>query len=177
MLIDLDQREKQILFHIAEHGLSLQQRPFGQIAASLKMREEEVCALINELKKRGIIEELRAIVHHLKAGYTANALVAWSIPEGSPEALIAIFVDSDMTSHCYFREPDAAFAYNFFTMVHAKRHQEILAFAEKISRQFNLSYEILITEKELKKEKLDIFQIWENPSERREEDGCVLPRG
>ena len=56
-----------------------------------------------------------------------------------------------MISHCYERETQPDFDYNLYTMMHSNSIEEITHFVENIAAQYELEYEYLLTEEELKK--------------------------
>jgi glutamate-1-semialdehyde 2,1-aminomutase len=153
----LTKDEMAILEDISENGLSVSKRPFLESARRLGIPEATLVNRINGLKVRGVIKDLRGVLDHKKAGYTANALVAWRAgSEASRGALIKTLVASKMVSHCYEREPDKGFDYDIFTMIHAKEKASIEKFVKTVASEFGARHETLFTEKELKREKMDL---------------------
>ena len=156
-------KEKEALGYFSDHEVELCSRPFLEPARNLNMTESQLVGLLKRLQKRGIIKYLRGLINHVKAGYRQNALIAWrSNSRGikSQEKLLRdVFLADSRISHCYKRKPHKAFNYNLYTMMHAKTRKEIVAFAKKSAQRFKLSHEILFTEKELKKEKLNLKTI------------------
>ena len=153
-------KEKEVLGYFSHHEVELSIRPFLMAAQSLNMTESRLVDLLKRLQKKGIIKYLRGLINHVKAGYSQNALIAWrSNSRGikSQEKLLRdVFLSEPRITHCYKRKAHKAFNYNLYTMMHAKTKNEIIAFAKKTARRFNFGQEILFTEQELKKEKLDL---------------------
>ncbi len=155
----LNEKDKSILLYMTTHGLSLSSEPFQEMAHALGMTEDDVMGTLYGLRQRGVIKSLRGVIDPKPAGYKENALIAWRVPDEKISAVKNNFVENDLVSHCYEREPAEGFNYNVFTMVHAKEIKEIEEFAAKAAAEFKCDHEILFTEKELKKEKLDLKEF------------------
>lgn len=152
----LSEKEKKVLVYISNHGLDISQRPFLGVGNALEMREEDVMQVLVGLKEKGVIVSLRAVINHTKAGYKANALIAWRLNPRASDAIKRVFIENDLISHCYEREPQDGFDYNIFTVMHAKDRTRIERFASEVAKAFAVDYLLLFTEKELKKVKLDL---------------------
>lgn len=146
--------EKKILLYMLCHELDISRRPFLKIAKALGMKEKDVVYALVKLQKKKIINKLRGVVNHIKAGYKKNALICWRIRKERVSAVTNLFIKNNLISHCCERKPQKKFNYNIFTMMHAKKRQDIKNFARGLAKAFTLDYVILFTEKELKKEKI-----------------------
>jgi DNA-binding Lrp family transcriptional regulator len=155
----LSEKEKSILLYISEYGLSVSQQPFLKVAETLNIREDEVIDILRNLKQKGIIKDLRGVINHTEAGYEENALIAWAVPDNKIDALTNIFINNNNISHCYERAMHENFQYNIFTMMHTREKKLIMDFVSSIKKDFSVECELLFTEKELKKEKLDIREL------------------
>lgn len=158
----LSKKEKEVLGYFSENAVGLSSRPFKKAAFDLNTSESKLIERLRRLQKKGLIRSLRGIVSHHRAGYFQNALIAWrkSSGNGVEEQLIKeIFLKDDRISHCYQRKPHRAFNYGIFTMMHARTKNEIEQFVCKTARCWGLDYEVLFTEKELKKEKLKLSEV------------------
>lgn len=156
-------KEKAVLEYYSTHDVGILSRPFYKTAQDLRMTESELVNILCRLQRRGLIKSLRGVIDHRKAGYVANALIAWRIEsrrkQVKEELVKELAMNDDRISHCYERKPHQAFNYNIFTMMHAKTTKEIKTFARNAARTLNLDYEILFTNKELKKEQLDLGEV------------------
>lgn len=159
----MSEKEKEVLGYFFDHEVELCARPFLKAARSLHMDEGELVGLLKGLEKRGIIKYLRGVIDHVNAGYRENALVAWrsSSPgkENGEKMARDLFLTEPRITHCYKRRPHKTFNFNLYSMMHAKTRKEIVDFAKRCARRFKLDKEVLFTEKELKKTKLDIRGI------------------
>ncbi|MBF0477900.1 MAG: hypothetical protein HQL26_00290 [Candidatus Omnitrophica bacterium] len=159
----LNKKEKQIIAYFSVHDLEFSSNPFAKAAKTLDLTEVELIDILTNLQKSGFIKHLSGVLNHRKNGYKANALIAWRLYLSSKNVKNSQFIDlimgDDRISHFYQRTPDKLFKYNIYSMMHAKAKKEITDFVKKTSREFDLDYEILFTEKELKKEKLNLGEM------------------
>ncbi len=155
----LTEIEKKVLVYISDHELEISRRPFSSIADALGMREEEVTSVLVGLVKKGVIENIRAVVNHTKLGYKENALIAWHVNPEAVDAIKNVFIENDLISHSYERESQDGFNYNIFIMMHAKERKDMETFVNRVAETFAVDYIVLSTEEELKKEKLDLREL------------------
>ncbi|MBU1924271.1 MAG: Lrp/AsnC family transcriptional regulator [Candidatus Omnitrophica bacterium] len=152
----LSEKEKKVLLRVSKHGLGISKRPFLDIAEKAALTEKEVIGVLLDLQDKGIIKRLRAVIDHRQAGYKENALIAWRVLPEKMDSIKRVFIENDAISHCYERKPQEEFDYNVFTMMHAEDMKIIEDFAGGVAEKFGVDCEVLITEEELKKERLDI---------------------
>lgn len=156
----LPKKAKKILEYFSTNEVELSARPFKKAASDLNTKESELIELLLRLQTEGVLKSLRGAINHRRAGYPHNALIAWrnssraKLAEG--KLIKEAFLADDRISHCYKRKAQKSFNYGIFTMMHARTKQEIDKFVCKTARCYGLDYEVLFTEKELKKEKLKL---------------------
>lgn len=157
------EKEKKVMGYFSQHEVGLCTRPFLKAARDLSMAESELVDLLSGLQKKGIIKHLRGLINHVNAGYWQNALIAWKSGCGNKkkeeELVKDVFLAEPRITHCYKRKAHKAFSYNLYIMMHARNRKDILEFVKRNARRFNLEQEILFTERELKKEKLNLREI------------------
>jgi siroheme decarboxylase len=78
--MNLDDIDKAILA-LAEGDVEVCMRPFDVWADKLGIPVGELMSRLQSLRQRGVIREIKAVLRHTQAGFTANAMVAWSVPE------------------------------------------------------------------------------------------------
>jgi len=140
--------------------------PFKKSLKKLNLSYEEFFALANELKESGIMRRFATILNHRKAGFGANAMSVWVVPEDKGEQIGKEFAEFSAVSHCYLRPSYPNWPYNLFAMVHAKTQEECDVLIEEMAQQSGLTeYGKLYSTVEFKKQRLvyfdDAFQIWE----------------
>ena len=117
--------KEQAIVRALQGNIPLEPAPFKKIAAGLGLPEEKFLAAVNKLKGRGVLRCLRAIVRHKRAGYSANAMVAWKVPQSRVLSFGRTAADLPSISHCYQRLTHPGWPYNLYTMVHGRSRAEI----------------------------------------------------
>jgi len=127
------------LIRAVQQGLPLVPRPYAAIAEKLEIRESEVIARISRLIETRAIRRFGVVVRHQELGYSANAMVVWSLPEDRVDALgrcIGGFPFVTLSYRRPRRPPD--WPYNLFTMIHGRDREAVLAQVEQIKRRCGL---------------------------------------
>src|SRR3954470_9715662 len=96
---------------------------------------DEVLRRLESLRERGGMRRVAAILYHRRAGFSANGMGVWAVPE--PEILdtgrrMAAFRG---ISHCYQRPTYADWRYSVFTMAHGRSKEECDAVLDSIAEQ------------------------------------------
>ncbi len=147
----MNETEEQIVKALQEE-FPLNERPFAEVAERVGISEEELLARLAEWKRDGVLRRFGAILRHHKAGFDANAMTAWVVPEGRVEEVGPIMASFKEVSHCYERPTFPGFPYNLYTMIHGRSREECAATAKKISEATGISeYRALYTIREFKK--------------------------
>ena len=136
-----------------QKGLPLVPRPYAVIGERLEMDEEEVLDRIRSLKDKGIIRRFRARINQRSVGITANALVAWKIPQGDPDTAGYQLAAMSGVTHCYRRSvcPDR-WEYTHYTVHHGWTQSQVLTDIAKIAEKTGLSeYVVLFSSYEFKR--------------------------
>ena len=153
----LTEEEKRIV-SITQGSFPLVERPFLEYAKRLRMSEEELLEKLSVLKERGVLRRISAVLYHRRAGYVANAMSVWEVPEDAIEEVGRYIAGFKGVSHCYQRTTSEKFRYNLFAMMHGKSQEEIKLLAETISREKALSkYALLFSTREFKKVRIKYF--------------------
>lgn len=138
--------------------LPLGLEPYKEIADSLGIGEEELLSRLRELRERGIMRRVGAILRHRRAGFRANAMAVWKVEPSDVERAGEVMASFREVSHCYERPPFPGFPYRLFCMIHGRGEEECREVAEKISRETGLKeYELLFSTRELKKTSMRYF--------------------
>ncbi|MFQ6019258.1 MAG: AsnC family transcriptional regulator [Dehalococcoidia bacterium] len=151
--------EEVALVRVLQEQLPLVERPFAEEAASLGLSEEELLARARALQDEGIMRRFAGVLRHRAAGFTANGMVCWIVPEERLDELGPKFSSYPQVSHCYLRPvfpPD--WPYNVFTMIHAQTREDCERTTKRIEADVGISdYAILYSHTEYKKERVKYF--------------------
>ncbi|MCX5780896.1 MAG: Lrp/AsnC family transcriptional regulator [Firmicutes bacterium] len=137
---------------LVQGDLPLQSHPFLDLAQDLGISEAEIVARVRSLQGQGILRRWGAVLRHRQAGFVANAMVAWKVEAERADELGQALAEFKEISHCYLREVPDEFAYNLFTMLHARTEEELEEILSRTSLRTGLQdYLVIKSLKELKK--------------------------
>jgi DNA-binding Lrp family transcriptional regulator len=132
--------------------------PFADIAAACGATEDEVLALLRELKASGAIRRFGATLRHQKAGYGHNAMVAWYVDEERVDQVGELFASRPEISHCYVRRTCLDWPFNVYTMIHGQTPADCGRTVAELAALTGLAdYDILESIRELKKTSMKYF--------------------
>jgi DNA-binding Lrp family transcriptional regulator len=151
------EEERKIILKLQEQ-MKIVERPWKEIAADLNMDEGSLLARIKELKDRGAIKRISAVLRHRKVGYTANGMACFNIAEEKIEEAGNILSGYPEVSHCYQRRTYSGWKYALFAMVHCRSEEECREIASEMAKKTGCSdYIVLFSTKEYKKERVKYF--------------------
>lgn len=149
--------ERRIL-RMAQADLPDSATPYADMAAAAGVAEAEVLELLTRLKESGAIRRFGATLRHQKAGYGANAMVAWYVDDDDMARVGTYMSSRREISHCYHRINCLDWPYNLYTMVHASSPEECRRIVEDLVRESGVDdYAMLLSRKELKKTSMEYF--------------------
>jgi siroheme decarboxylase len=161
MLSELDQK----VILALQRDLDICPQPFLEVAEYLEITEAELLDIIRSLMERGYIRRFGATLRHQQAGYEANALVAWAVPEAELRPIGQHLAGHRAVSHCYARRPTSSWPYNLYTMIHGRTPDECVKIAAQMAAEIGVTdYEMLVSEIELKKTTMRYFKEGESQS-------------
>jgi len=132
--------------------------PYADIAAAVGTDEAHVVSLLTRMAETGEIRRFGATLKHQKAGYGANVMVAWFVPEEDVDRVGAIMAKRQEISHCYHRVTCMEWPYNLYTMVHGRTPTDCQAVVAAVAAATGLDdYAMLFSLKELKKVSMRYF--------------------
>jgi DNA-binding Lrp family transcriptional regulator len=132
--------------------------PYADIAAAVGTDEAHVLDLLSRMTETGEIRRFGATLKHQKAGFGANVMVAWYVPEEDVDRIGAIMSERPEISHCYHRINCLDWPYNLYTMIHGRSKDDCQAVVEALCAATGLDdYAMLFSLKELKKVSMRYF--------------------
>ena len=109
---------------LVQEDLPLVERPFAAQAAEIGCSEDDVLAMLASFKDRKLMRRFAAVMNHRHAGFKANAMGVWAVPEGELDEIGPQMAGFALVSHCYRRPTYEDWPYSVFTMVHGKNARE-----------------------------------------------------
>ncbi len=153
----VDDPDKKII-GLLQDDMPMDPRPFAIMADQVGITEEQFLSMVKSMVDSGIIRRFGATLHHQKAGFSANAMVAWIVPDSKVEEAGRIMAGFREVSHCYQRVTQGDWKYNVYTMIHGNSRDECREIARRISKNSGINeYAVLFSEKEFKKTSMEYF--------------------
>lgn len=165
---------------ILQRDLPLEARPFDTWAAEAGREPDELLAAAEVLRERTLMRRFAAVLNHRKAGFGANGMAVWRIPEDKLEEIGPKMAAFSAVSHCYKRPTYDDWPYSIFTMVHARSmascEETIAAIAEEVGYADPDDRAVLYSTHEFKKIRLQYYTPDYAEWERAAAAGEPLPR-
>ena len=154
LIDDLDKR----IIALIQGDLPLDPKPFAVMADQLGITEDEFMERVRSLKKEGVIRRFGATLYHQEAGFGANAMVAWLVPDERVDEVGKVMADFREVTHCYQRMPQKDWKYNLYTMVHGDNEDACHEIAQRMSQKTGMKeYALLFSRKEFKKTSMQYY--------------------
>ncbi len=107
--------------------------PYAPAAAKLGITQERLLAHLQQMQQRRLLRRVAAILFHRRAGFSANGMGVWKVPEERIMELGPRMAAFRGISHCYQRPTYADWPYSVFTMAHGRSKEECDAILDSIA--------------------------------------------
>jgi len=140
--------------------------PYAPAAAALGIPQERLLDHLGGMRERGLLRRVAAILFHRRAGFSANGMGVWKVPDEQILDLGRRMAAVRGISHCYQRPTYADWPYSVFTMAHGRSKEECDAILDAIAEMTGIEERAtLYSSTEFKKIRLlyftDEFKAWE----------------
>jgi DNA-binding Lrp family transcriptional regulator len=154
---DLTERDKDFIREL-QKDLEIIPEPFKVLAENLSITTVELFAKAKEYEQIGVMRRFAAILRHRDAGFFANGMVVWDVPEENIDEIGYKLASFPQVSHCYRRPVYPDWQFNLFSMIHARTLEAAEKIAAEMSRTIGIKdYRILFSLREFKKERIKYF--------------------
>jgi DNA-binding Lrp family transcriptional regulator len=132
--------------------------PFAPAAAALGVSQDELLRHLEGMRERGLLRRVAAILFHRRAGFSANGMGVWKVPEDRILELGGQMAAFRGISHCYQRPTYPDWPYSVFTMAHGRSKEECDAILDSIAAHTGITERAtLYSSTEFKKIRLQYF--------------------
>jgi DNA-binding Lrp family transcriptional regulator len=140
--------------------------PYAPAAARLEMSTAALLEHMQAMRERGLLRRVAAILFHRRAGFSANGMGVWRVPDEQITALGPQMAAFRGISHCYQRPVYEDWPYSIFTMAHGRSQQECDTVLDAIAAQTGIEERAtLYSSTEFKKVRLlyfvEDYRAWE----------------
>jgi DNA-binding Lrp family transcriptional regulator len=136
------------------------ERPYATAAAELGISTEELLERLRGMVERKLLRRVAAILFHRRAGFSANGMGVWKVPEDEILDTGRRMASFRGVSHCYQRPTYDDWPYSVFTMAHGRSKEECDAILDSIAAECGIGPEdraTLYSSTEYKKIRLHYF--------------------
>ncbi len=140
--------------------------PYAPAAEKLGVPQAEVLRRLESLQERGGLRRVAAILYHRRAGFSANGMGVWNVPEAEILETGKRMAAFRGVSHCYQRPTYPDWPFSVFTMAHGRSKEECDAVLSSIAEATGIEDRAtLYSSTEFKKVRMryftDEFKAWE----------------
>jgi len=107
--------------------------PFAAAAAQLGLSQERLLDHLEGMRERRALRRVAAILFHRRAGFSANGMGVWRVPQERVMELGPRMASFRGISHCYQRPTYPDWPYSLFTMAHGRSKDECDAILDSIA--------------------------------------------
>ena len=155
--IELSDRDIAVI-RAAQGPMEVVSEPFAGAAAELGTSEGELLEHLESMKERRALRRVAAILFHRRAGFSANGMGVWKVPEDQILEIVPRMASFRGISHCYQRPTYADWPYSVFTMAHGRSKEECDAILDSIAEDTGIDERrTLYSSTEFKKIRLRYF--------------------
>jgi siroheme decarboxylase len=135
-------------------------RPYDAAAEEVGMSSDDFLGHLRGMVERKLLRRVAAILYHRRAGFSANGMGVWRVPEADVLEVGRRMAAVRGISHCYQRPTYADWPYSVFTMAHGRSKEECDAILDRIAEDHRLHGDdraVLYSSTEFKKVRLRYF--------------------
>ncbi|HZO76618.1 MAG TPA: AsnC family transcriptional regulator [Solirubrobacteraceae bacterium] len=132
--------------------------PYAAAAAAVGLPQERFLEHLDGMRERRLLRRVAAILYHRRAGFSANGMGVWKVPDERIMELGPQMAAYRGISHCYQRPTYKDWPYSVFTMAHGRSKEECDAILDAIAAETGIADRaILYSSTEFKKVRLLYF--------------------
>ncbi|MGI8945321.1 MAG: siroheme decarboxylase subunit alpha [Thermoleophilaceae bacterium] len=140
--------------------------PYAPAAAEVGISQDALLDHLRSMEERKALRRVAAILFHRRAGFSANGMGVWNVPEERIGEIAPLMASFRGISHCYQRPTYADWPYSVFTMAHGRSKEECDAILTSIAEESGIEdRRTLYSSTEFKKIRLvyftDAHRRWE----------------
>lgn len=161
-----DELDKAVV-RATQGDLPIVSEPYADAARELGMSVDQLVEHLEGMVERRLLRRVAAILFHRRAGFSANGMGVWQVPQDRVLEAGSRMAAFRGISHCYERPTYADWPYQLFTMAHGRSKEECDAILDAIETEIGCIEQraTLYSSTEFKKVRLlyftEDFKNWE----------------
>jgi DNA-binding Lrp family transcriptional regulator len=142
--------------------------PYAPAAEKLNIPQTQLLSHLQQMQERKLLRRVAAILFHRRAGFSANGMGVWKVPDEQIMEIGPRMAAYRGISHCYERPTYKDWPYSIFTMAHGRSKEECDAILDSIAADTGVTERAtLYSSTEFKKIRLLYFTDEHRDWERR----------
>ena len=109
--------------------------PYAPAAAEVGITQRQLLDHLESMRERKALRRVAAILFHRRAGFSANGMGVWAVPEERIMEVAPLMASFRGISHCYQRPTYEDWHYSVFTMAHGRSKEECDAILDTIAEE------------------------------------------
>ena len=152
-----DEFDKEVI-RKTQGDLPVVPEPYARAAADLGVTQDALLEHLRGMQERGLLRRVAAILYHRRAGFSANGMGVWKVPDERIQDVGPRMAAFRGISHCYQRPTYEDWPYSIFTMAHGRSKEECDTILDAIAAEFGIEERAtLYSSTEFKKVRLEYF--------------------
>jgi len=160
--------DQRLAIRALQEELPARPEPFTPLAEAVGLDSDSLLVHAADFLAAGWMRRYAALLDHRSLGMRGNVLVAWQVDPERVDQLGAACAASEAVSHCYLRQTGPEWAYNLYTMLHARDRNEAGEAVRTLAARIGSPPHCLLwTRREYKKTRVRLFSGQEQRWEQR----------
>ena len=109
--------------------------PYAPAAHEVGLSQGELLEHLASMRERKALRRVAAILFHRRAGFSANGMGVWNVPEERIMEVAPMMASFRGISHCYQRPTYEDWRFSVFTMAHGRSKEECDAILDSIAEE------------------------------------------
>jgi DNA-binding Lrp family transcriptional regulator len=126
-----DELDKAVI-RATQGDLPVVSEPYAAAAREVGMPVDQLVAHLEGMVERHLLRRVAAILFHRRAGFSANGMGVWRVPEDKVLEAGGRMAAFRGISHCYERPTYGDWPYQLFTMAHGRSKEECDAILDAV---------------------------------------------
>jgi len=118
--------------------MTVTERPYDEAAAEVGVTPDKFIEHLEAMRERKLLRRVAAILFHRRAGFAANGMGVWRVPDDQILEVGGRMAAVRGISHCYQRPTYPDWPYSVFTMAHGRSKEECDAILDSIAEMTSL---------------------------------------
>ncbi|MBJ7347044.1 MAG: AsnC family transcriptional regulator [Thermoleophilaceae bacterium] len=130
--VELTELDYAVIKHL-QGQLPVVSEPYAPAAEAIGITVPALLEHLEQMVERGLLRRVAAILFHRRAGFSANGMGVWNVPEDQIATIGPQMASFRGISHCYQRPTYEDWPYSVFTMAHGRSKEECDTILDEIA--------------------------------------------